>query len=350
MKTLQQAILFLLVISATGCSSFRFNLKNDLTYVDELIKRDEYAVALKFIDKQPKNSPDYKKLQKRRPALIKKSDKYQQHILEKSKKLVDKKRWSDSIELLEDASTHVHNNKAIRKELQRQKTVRDKLYSKLKYQLIIHEANSIKQDRALYKRLVKLDSRTPMSPDISTENIQEVTQELLEWAEFHTQAKETVKARKSLKLAGEIKISIRKSARFRSILRQITKVEKGISKAIKKKRQQALEKQIDEFNHLFDQNNLIDAQQALKDIEKRFGKTAAIKKLRKRINIRVAAKIKRHMDKGNGFYSKEQIEHAITEWGHVLQLDPDNQKALENISRAVNVLEQLQKVRANQKR
>lgn len=349
MKTLRQAILLILIISAAGCSSFRFNLKDDLTYVDELIKRDEYAVALKFIDKQPKNSPDYKKLQKRRPVLIKKSDKYRQNILE-NQKTGRQKRWSDSIELLEDASTHAHDDKAIRKELQRQKTVRDKLYSKLKYQLIIHEANSIKQDRALYKRLVKLDSSTPMSPNISTENIQEVIQELLEWAEIHTQAKETVKARKSLKLAGEIKKPIRKSARFRSILRQITKVEKGISKAIKKKRQQALEKQIDEFNHLFDQNNIIDAQQALKDIEKRFGKTAAIKKLRKRINIRVAANIKLHMDKGNGFYSKEQIEHAITEWGYVLQLDPDNQKALENISRAVNVLEQLQKVRANQKR
>ncbi|MCW8983215.1 MAG: hypothetical protein OQK13_04145, partial [Gammaproteobacteria bacterium] len=104
------------------------------------------------------------------------------------------------------------------------------------------------------------------------------------------------------------------------------------------------------YKILFEQKNLIEAQIALKQIEKQFGSSKPVRKLRRQLNKNISNEIKKHMEKGQTFYSKEQLEYAIREWGHILLLEPNNQVALEHISRAVKVLEKLQNVRNNQQR
>ena len=189
-----------------------------------------------------------------------------------------------------------------------------------------------------------------MTPKVIQERAETIARELLEWAKRYVNARETVKARNSLKLAGEIVPETRRSSEFRELLHKIEEIEQKISQAVKKKWKIKLDQQVREFNRLFEQQELVEAQKALKEIEKRFGKTVTTRKLRKRVERSISREIERRMANGKTFYSREQIEYAINEWAYVLLLDPDNQKALVHISRAMKILKQLHRVRKNQKR
>lgn len=350
MKMLQRYFLVLTILVAAGCSGLKFSFQDDLTYIDELVKGEKFSLALQFIDRQNKKSINYQRLQQQRPLILEEIRGYEQRILTRSKKLIKAQRWSDSIELLEVALENIPNSKKLARELKKQNITRDIELSQLKYQLTIHEARSIKADRKLYQRLYILDSNpsnVSMTPEIFQQRVETTTQELREWAKILVKQKQAIKARNTLKLAGELTPEIRGSSEFRDLIHEIEQIEKGISQAIKKKREIELDRRVRAFNRLFEQDKIIEAQIALQEIEKIFGKTEAIDKLRHRLDDTVSRKIDRHIANGKGFYSKEQIEYAINEWGHALLLDPDNREALEHMSRAVKVLEQLQKVRKN---
>ena len=353
MMIVQRYILVLAILVITGCSSLKLYFQDGLTYVDELVKSEDYESALHQVDQQDKKSPNDQLLQQQRPLIPEEIKRYEQRTLAQSKKLIKAQKWSDSIELLEKAIDHIPESKKLARELKRQKSTRDEEVSQLRYQITIQKAHSIKRENELYQYLYKLDSSTSITPVIILERSETIVQELMNWATTYVNDKETIKARNTLKLAGEITLEIRRSSEFRGLLLRIEEIEKGIFKAMNRNREIALEKQVREFNHLFEQDKLIEAQIALREIEKRFGKTEteteAIGKLRQKLDHTVSREIEAHMSNGKGFYSKEQIEYAINEWGHVLLLDPDNQEALENISRALKVLEQLQRVRRNKK-
>ncbi|MDH3353668.1 MAG: hypothetical protein OEL79_00465 [Chromatiales bacterium] len=341
-------IIVLSIVVMSGCSTFKLNHSNDLTYVDALIKDHEYEIALRFIDQLDKTSPNYPQIQKKHPIIIDKIKRYEQRILIQSNKLIELEKWSDSIELLENAVSHIPSSKKLTAKLNRQKSVRDTTLHKLQYQITLHEALSIKREQELYKRLYRLDSSATTTSDIVQNRAKTISDDLLKWAKIHVKDKETVKARNSLKLAGELIPEIRKGSLFRKLLRKIEVIEKEISKAIKKNKNIALNKFIKEFNLLFEKKKFIQSQRVLNKIENRFKKNIAIIALRKKFNHIVSLKIAEHMERGNAFYSREEVEYAINEWGNVLLLEPKNIEALENISRAVKVLKKLQSVRKNQ--
>jgi len=340
--------ILLITLFVTGCSTIKFYFPDDLTYIDELIEKHEYLLALRFIDQQDKKSAIYPELIKRRPLIINQMTHYELTTLEQSNQLIEAEMWSDAIELLEDALTHIPKSKKLAQKLTKLKRIRDEKVDQLQYQITLHEAQAINKDRALYEHLYKLDSTTSITPEIIQERAKTIADNLLKRTITFVNNRETIKARNTLKLAGEVVPEIRRSSEFRKLIKEIEEIEKEISKAIKKKQAIDQQRQLKEFNLLFKQGNFLDAQIILKKIEKRFGKTDSIKGLRKRLNSAVSLRIKEHMDNGMVFYSKEQIEDAIKEWQHVLQLAPDHQDALENISRAGKVLQQLQKVRENQ--
>jgi len=350
MKTAQHYILILILLTMAGCSGLKLNLQDDLTYVNGLVSKEQYKLALHYIDRQNKQAPSYRQLQQQRPLILQKIKRYEQRTLTQSKELIKAQRWANSIELLEKAIDHIPDSKKLSRELNKQKIARKRMISQLHQKITLHEANSIKQGKALYQQLYKLDSSASITPEIIQERANSISRKLLNLAKEQVQNKETIKARNLLKLAGEVEPKTRQSSEFRGLLRKIETIEKEISKAISRNREIALEKQLQEFSHLFEQAELVAAQIVLKNIEKRFGKTKLIKELRKKLDDTVSREIAQHMANGKKFYSKEQIEQAINEWGHVLLLDPDSREALENISRAVKVLEKLHKVRKNRKK
>jgi hypothetical protein len=347
MKMLQRSFSLLAILFLTGCSNIKFYYQDDLTYIDTLIEDNQYEVALRYVDRKDKKSPNYAQLQQRRPVILSNMQSYEQLMLTQSQKLVESERWSDAIRLLEGALSNIPKSRRLAQEIVQMKGDRDNEISLLQQQLILNEAHALKEDRPLYLRLYKFDPDISLSPEAVQQRSADVATELLKWATSYVREKETVKARNFLKLAGEITPKIRSSSEFRKLLGEIEQIERELSLVIKKKREIELEKLIKELNHLLQQGELVDAQIALNEIENRFDKSRTIRKLRKQLDSAVSHEISRHMESGMMFYSKEQIEQAINQWGHVLLLDPDNQDALENISRAVKVLTQLQQVRKN---
>ncbi|MCW8824830.1 MAG: hypothetical protein OQK78_00215 [Gammaproteobacteria bacterium] len=343
-------LLAFITLFIAGCSTTKLFYEDSNSYVDSLVKQKEFAIALRHIEKLNKKDPDYRRLQKRRPQILKQLTAYEQLTLTKSRKLEQAEKWSQAVQLLQKALKHIPESKILLQELQRVESERSEEIAQVEYQITLHKARSIRDGQDLYKQLYQLDSDRSLAPEIVQQRARVITDELLKLAKAEVAAKETIKSRNLLKLAGEVDPEIRRSPEFRKLLRQIEEIEKGITRAIKKKREIEQERQIKAYKILFKQNNFIEAQIALKQIEKQFKNSKPIRKLRRQLNKSVSNEIKKHMEKGQTFYSKEQLEYAIREWGHVLLLEPNNQVALEQISRAVKVLEKLQNVRNNQQR
>ncbi|HEA25767.1 MAG TPA: hypothetical protein ENH92_01460, partial [Ectothiorhodospiraceae bacterium] len=135
----QRSVLILAILVITGCSGLKRHFQDDQTYINGLLKNEEYELALRHIDRQDKKDPNYHQLQQQRPLILEKIQRYELRTLTQSQKLVKSQKWSDSIELLEKAVGHIPASKKLFRELKKQRNRRDEEVAQLRYQITIHE-------------------------------------------------------------------------------------------------------------------------------------------------------------------------------------------------------------------
>jgi predicted Zn-dependent protease len=267
-----------------------------------------------------------------------------------SRQLVAKGRYSEAIQLLNDASVGKKKNQSYINELKNIKRQQKILEEELNDRLLISNSSALKNQLPILERLTKSST----NPEYQRLLVQTRTHLLsmrhaLSECGWRHYKRNNALAKDCLSIALSLELNKSDQNLMDHLLKELSKNKKAIEKKEKTERQKRWNKKINqqlaEANRLSENGQLRDAKRALQTILKDAPNNTRAKALLENVNEQLQRYIENLLSAGDRLYRDGEIESAKATWRAALSLDPFDQRAREKIERAQRVLNNLENLR-----
>jgi predicted Zn-dependent protease len=267
-----------------------------------------------------------------------------------SRQLVAKGRYSEAIELLNQASLKKNNNNNYFKELRTIRGQQKVLEEELNDQLLISNTSALKNQLPILEKLTK-SSSNPQYQQLLVQTqsqLQSMRRALSECGWRHYKRNNAL-AKDCLSIALSLKLDKSDQNLMDHLLKEQSQNKKAIENKKKSEEQkrwsQRINKHLAEAGRLAESGQLRDAKRTLIAILKDAPNNTKAQKLLDDVNKQLERYIENLLSAGDRLYRDGEIESAKATWRAALSLDPQDQRAKEKIQRAQRVLNNLENLR-----
>ncbi|ODB99640.1 hypothetical protein A3197_11995 [Candidatus Thiodiazotropha endoloripes] len=270
--------------------------------------------------------------------------------LEYSRQLVAKGRYSEAIQLLNQASVGQHKNQTYFQELKNLRGQQKIVEEELNDQLLISNTSALKNQLPILVKLTK-SSNNPQYLQLleqTQSQLQSMRLALSDCGWRHYKRNNAL-AKDCLSIALSLKLDESDQNLMDHLLTEQIKSKNALEKKEKSARQKRwkdkLNKRLSEANRLLESGQLRDAKHALQKILKDVPKNSQAREMLAKVNRQLQRYIDNLLSAGDRLYRDGEIESAKATWRAALALDPQDQRAREKIQRAQRVLNNLENLR-----
>ncbi|MCG7984365.1 MAG: tetratricopeptide repeat protein [Candidatus Thiodiazotropha lotti] len=270
--------------------------------------------------------------------------------LEYSRQLVAKGRYSEAIQLLNQASVGQHKNQTYIQELKNLRGQQKIVEEELNDQLLISNTSALKNQLPILVKLTK-SSNNPQYLQLleqTQSQLQSMRLALSDCGWRHYKRNNAL-AKDCLSIALSLKLDESDQNLMDHLLTEQIKSKNALEKKEKSARQKRwkdkLNKRLSEANRLLESGQLRDAKHALQKILKDVPKNSQAREMLAKVNRQLQRYIDNLLSAGDRLYRDGEIESAKATWRAALALDPQDQRAREKIQRAQRVLNNLENLR-----
>ncbi|MES9941412.1 MAG: hypothetical protein ABW104_15705 [Candidatus Thiodiazotropha sp. 6PLUC2] len=267
-----------------------------------------------------------------------------------SRQLVAKGRYSEAIQLLNEASLGKNKNQSYINELKNLRGQQKVIEEELNDQLLISNTSALKNQLPILEKLTK-SSSNPQYEQLLTQTrgqLQSMRRALSECGWRHYKRNNAL-AKDCLSIALSLELDESDQNLMDHLLKEQSQNKKALEKKEKTNRQKRwskrMNKRLAEASRLSESGQLRDAKNTLKAILKDAPKNAKAKEMLNRVNMQLERYIENLLSAGDRLYRDGEIESAKATWRAALALDPQDQRAKDKIQRAQRVLNNLENLR-----
>ncbi|MDH5387847.1 MAG: hypothetical protein OEY06_05315 [Gammaproteobacteria bacterium] len=289
MKNKNYFLLIILLLNLTGCAFLETSEKRANININKLIKENEFAAAISYMDNLPDPISNKKKIKKNRTRIIKSMHAYEEKTLARINSFVEKSNWKAVIDIFSVALQKLPEESVVFREYKTFKETRNRHIYELEIQALVVRGNSLEKIVELSHSILESDpynSSKKRKLYLSTSEAKNIAEELLEHGIKAIENNEISIAKRTLPLA----LRLYKSKEIEIANKQLEKLSKSMS-------------------------------EPLQDL----------------------------INKGAELYGQEHYEEAIIIWQQVLLLDPENNDIKSNLERTQRVIENLKRLKKSNK-
>ncbi|MEJ2621318.1 MAG: hypothetical protein P8163_13955 [Candidatus Thiodiazotropha sp.] len=270
--------------------------------------------------------------------------------LEYSRELVAKGRYSEAIQLLNQASVGRNKNQVYIHELKNLRGQQKILEEELNDQLLISNTSALKNQLPILKKLTKSSDNPEYRQLLAQTRAQLQSMRLaLSDCGWRHYKRNNALAKDCLSIALSLKEDESDQNLMDHLLKEQSKSKRVLANkektARQKRRKEKLNKRLAEANRLLEGGQLREAKRTLQKILKDEPKNSHAKQMLGRVNKQLQRYIDNLLSAGDRLYRDGEIESAKATWRAALALDPQDQRAREKIQRAQRVLNNLENLR-----
>jgi tetratricopeptide (TPR) repeat protein len=270
--------------------------------------------------------------------------------LEYSRQLVAKGRYSEAIQLLNQASMGRNKNQAYIHELKNLRGQQKIIEEELNDQLLISNTSALKNQLPILKKLTKSSDNPEYRQLLEQTRAQLQSMRLaLSDCGWRHYKRNNALAKDCLSIALSLKVDESDQNLMDHLVKEQSENKQVLAKkertARQKRWKEKLNKHLTEANRLLESGQLREAKHALQKILKDVPKNIRAKEMLARVNQQLQRYIDNLLSAGDRLYRDGEIESAKATWRAALALDPQDQRAREKIQRAQRVLNNLENLR-----
>ncbi|MES9861872.1 MAG: hypothetical protein ABW138_13625 [Candidatus Thiodiazotropha sp. 4PDIVS1] len=267
-----------------------------------------------------------------------------------SRQLVAKGRYSEAIQLLNEASLGKNKSQSYINELKNLRGQQKVIEEELNDQLLISNTSALKNQMPILEKLTK-SSSNPQYEQLLVQTkaqLQSMRRALSECGWRHYKRNNAL-AKDCLSIALSLELDESDQSLMDHLLKEQSQNKKALEKKEKTDRQKRwskrMNKRLAEASRLSESGQLRDAKRALKAILKDAPKNTKAKEMLNSVNTQLQRYIENLLSAGDRLYRDGEIESAKATWRAALALDPQDLRARDKIQRAQRVLNNLENLR-----
>lgn len=345
-------ILPLLLVTLSGCTTYIASKQDDvLTQIDIWYSDNEFGKAFDTIKYVKPKHPQYHDLQKRKKFLQAEAHSYEKKIHKKIVHLIQKKRWREALNLIDEAIDKYPQSKQLPKTeafLLKQQGQRLALINR---NIMIERSQWLISTRPIYESKYNTDPRNDdlkdYLDDLNDES-ETLAQRLTELSRQAIKKKHYITARTRIDMA----IALAPTSERKKIASQLKNRAQKKYQRLQQARQKTHKKQqnsiLQDIEKNFKSGNLLKTRQLILSLDKKQRNNPELMQLELELNRSINIIIQGYLSEANRLYTEGEFHQAIDLWEQVLKYDPNNVTAKKNIIRAQKVIKTLTDLREKQ--
>ncbi|MEJ2644218.1 MAG: hypothetical protein P8180_04680 [Gammaproteobacteria bacterium] len=343
-----------------GCAGLQ-QLRAPSGNVSELVSQHQYARALQVLDRVPPSDSGYAAAQARRKTVETQMHRYEDRQIDEARRQRAEGMLADALATVDDARAKLPPStelNALRAQIAEQ---RDRRLHELDQSMALAHADYLLAQQHIYKESIRLKNPSYAGrwrADRIHDDLKSLYEPLLECGREALEQGDMDLASRCLRTARRIDDTpavrealaqwdrAREQARA-AVQARLEHERETSQRAVLKRRQQTYE---DKLNAALEHGDLQGARAALDQLRKLKGNTKEVALLAAAVDRAIAAKVQELLSTGAQLYRKGKIAAARDTWKEAVALDPGNADAKARVQRAERVLQQLQRLKAGEKK
>ena len=337
--------LFLLAILLpallNGCAYLYSRSDNVPAKIDELIKQDEYELALETIRHIKKDHPQYKQIMHKREHVLTATKSFETNVLMQGERLTEQELWHEAHRVYEYGVEKLPNSKKLQFAHKEFLHKRNQHLKQLELKLLVSKGKSLSQSAEARKEIARVFPESKQATSELQKHYEEVeltAEKLVACSEDAMSVDDLSLAKECLTLAKHLNPPV-------ALAKRITRLEKAYKKATRvnaKKNAPSINKLQQALDKATTSKELANIQLQVQQIYKQNKSDPKFKNLKNELDSKVNKAVNIGIQAGREFYSKGKIREALDIWQEARLLDPDNKKLKDYIQRAERVINKIE--------
>jgi len=348
MKRFSLLLIFTVLVSQLGGCAYMYSRGTNVSEkIEELVKKDEYELALDTIRYIDKTHPQYAAIQKQREQVIAATKTFESNILDQGQRLTKQELWHEASRIYEYGQEKLPNSKKIQYAYKEFLHKRSQHLKQLEVKLLVSKGKSLSQTEEARKEIARVFPESSQAKKQLKQHYDEVeltAERLIACSEDAMQAKDLTLAKECLRLAKGLNPR-------KSLQKRIARLEKSYKKATHveiKKQAPSINKYKKDLEKASSHEELANIQYKINQIYLRNKSNPELRNLKKELDKKVNLAVYKGIKMGSDQYSKGKLRDALSIWQAIEPLDPNNKKLKEYIHRAERVITKIESL-SNQK-
>ncbi len=274
---------------------------------------------------------------------------FERRHLNLAQKLIEKNEWNKAQDVYDEALKRRPQSKVLRVGLKKMYQKNREYTEKLTRELTISRGLWLDKNHYLYESLAKAEikgKKAQYKNRAIKNEIKLISKQLAHYGNYVATDNQTNNVEYLLNLSEQLKQI--KPNQHTPIEKNNRKTVKLIKNTKKDPQKIKLEKLLASHKKAYKNKKLQLAHQLIKQASELRPNDKKIKAEKTRLAEEIEIKIKQHLSNGLQFYSDGNYESALGSWQETLNLDTNNQEALDNIERTNKILVNLSRIKEKQ--
>jgi len=363
MNRLKLAILVFFVVFVQGCAYLDARSSHLLEKIDLLIEQQRYEQAQMILSKVSTSHPDYSQVLVLIEDVDKKAQGYEQQALLEGNKLERAGTWFLAKQNYKEALKRLPSSEKLKSAFQSLQLKQGKRMAALELDLLIVQGEWLRERRLIEKELALVTSSNwfkEKQREDTHKASKKIAGALSEHGKLALEQGDLLRAERILGLAWQLdpnpaiedalnSLTKKQDSMVTKQLRSQAEDARRQRQAVVKSRQHMRKILIDSFRGALDSQQLSKAADLVTRLKLLGELDDNERQLVQQLERLIAQQVKEDIARGVEYYGLAQYEKAIASWKKVLELEPENEQALEHIARAERILEKLQRLRESKK-
>lgn len=355
---MSRIILLAMALLSSGCAHYYAQRPDIVERVEGWIAEQEYQHALDTMRLVEPDHPDYARVEAKRRAVRSLIQAFEQGIIMQARNEAAREEWQKAYTTYERGLDRLPRSEAIRAARAQFITRRDARIDALRAQTVYNEARTLLRNVPLHAELLKTspaDRRARIEQRRIEQRAHQLAGDLLHFAEQAVARGEFGPAGDYLSLAGQLSSDpelvrgIESTAKARSI--GLGEQEKRAKLARERQRAREAEQREAQLARLVNEYQEAVAADDLVAARGRLTSALALKPEDPELLQRQAAlsadidrRVQQGIEHGRQLYSQGKVQEALSIWGGLVELAPDDSSLQAHIARAERVLSKLERL------
>lgn len=352
MKRFGQSVLILLLIANSGCAFIASRSDDAYQKVEALVAAQNFSQAQAILALVSESHPDYERLSGFRKEVETLAAAYEQQVMREAWVLKEEGKWYRAQERYRQGLANLKQSEKIRDAMETLNAKLGQRVAELELDLLVARGEWLARNRTINDELALLTAsswfKKNRDEELQNESLK-VAQMLNEEGAAALELGKLDRAEQVLNVSQQLSPSDQVKERLATVLERREakqlRARKRAQKLQDTRQKYARMVMMGSFKNALDKNRLNQASLIAKQLKQQGDLTAEGQQLIAQLDQAVQQQIKKDIEIGVEHYGKGDYQQAIAAWQYVLELEPDNQQALEHIARAERILEKLQRLR-----
>lgn len=350
-----------LIVLQSGCALLSPSYSEGQTQIDQWVKEKQYGRALKALNSVDPKDPHYLEAAEKRKQVEVLAAAYEHDIRQQNNQRLKQGDWAGALDSYDDALDRLPDSVVLKDGLAQLHRKQSEELERLELKRLRTHGDWLKETLPIYRDIARVDPRNRYAQD-RLDKMQREAEDVADNLAIHGNRalanNNLDKAENLLGLAADlsdapaIQESLKqlhakqvdanqreRSARQKRLARQ---------QAAEQRRQREIKSLLSRFDQAFNKREYSKARNYLRALAKANLATRRYRTLENKLDRAIEQESSRLFETGVNAYSRGKYSEAAKYWRQVLELQPNNKRAQENLERAERVINKLQQLKKKQ--